>query len=296
MSGARILVVDDDDATREVISQILQDEGYRISDSADGDHALRMLDGSADLVVDLILLDLRMPVMNGPQFVEAYRSQPGPCAPIVLITAQSSEDAAVHANDLGAVGFLSKPFDLDELLATVGRCLKPAMPGGDGDGSMADTYRGNERIVGAPALVAHETGGPSPAQQAAGTVASVVESLALQPAPTMPIAPPAIGMAIPMPPAPGAGASKEESESLERRRLMERLRLEVDRMILRIAQARAEVRKISALESTRRLTAQEKRWAASVRLENERLRFELEALRQEFFTMRDGDDRSRRPN
>ena len=67
----------------------------------------------------LILLDMRMPNVDGWQFAEQYHQQPGPHAPIVVVTA--AVDAAESAAQIEAEGYLAKPFDLDELLDIVSR-------------------------------------------------------------------------------------------------------------------------------------------------------------------------------
>jgi two-component system chemotaxis response regulator CheY len=74
----------------------------------------------------LIVLDMRMPVMNGWEFARRYRARPGPHAPIICVTA-APDAAAVAARgaQIGAVASLSKPFDLEELLAVVRRHVPP---------------------------------------------------------------------------------------------------------------------------------------------------------------------------
>jgi two-component system, chemotaxis family, chemotaxis protein CheY len=74
----------------------------------------------------LILLDMRMPVLDGWEFARRYRAGPGPHAPIVCVTAAAdAAAAAARGTQIGAVASLSKPFDLDELLALVRRYLLP---------------------------------------------------------------------------------------------------------------------------------------------------------------------------
>lgn len=112
--GARVLIVDDDAGIREFVRTVLVDEGYQVAEATDGSEAL---DQVARERPDLILLDLRMPVMDGWEFVKVYRARPGPHAPIVIVTA--AMDVAKDAKDIGADGFLAKPFQLDELLGLV---------------------------------------------------------------------------------------------------------------------------------------------------------------------------------
>lgn len=118
---ARVLVVDDDADIREAVELALSDEGYEVVAAPDGATAL---DLAAESPPALILLDLRMPVMDGSEFVRAYRRQPGPHASIVVLTA--AYDAAGGAAEIQADGYLEKPFGLDELLETVGRYTRRA--------------------------------------------------------------------------------------------------------------------------------------------------------------------------
>jgi len=115
-SAGRVLVVDDDDTIRELIATALSDEGYEIQTAMHGADALHLI---ARWPPDLILLDMRMPVMDGWEFSEAYRQLPGPQAPIVVLTA--GRDAANAASQVAAAGFVSKPFDLNSLLEIVAR-------------------------------------------------------------------------------------------------------------------------------------------------------------------------------
>jgi CheY-like chemotaxis protein len=111
-----ILVVEDDSAIREVLTDVLESEGYEVLNAANGREAIQLLQHS--LPPCLILLDLMMPVMNGWQFRDVQRQDPllAP-VPVVVISADSdlpSKAAAIHAND-----FLKKPIELNRLLDTV---------------------------------------------------------------------------------------------------------------------------------------------------------------------------------
>lgn len=112
--SARVLVVDDDRGIREFVSTVLADEGYDVAEATDGQQALERCER---VQPDVILLDMRMPVMDGREFARAYRQRPGPHAPIVIITA--ALDVAKDAKEIGANGFLGKPFQLDDLLRLV---------------------------------------------------------------------------------------------------------------------------------------------------------------------------------
>jgi CheY-like chemotaxis protein len=109
-----ILVVEDDEAVRDLMVLALGDAGYRVVTATDGRDALDLLKQERPR---LIMLDLRMPRLNGWEFAAAYHASPPPHAPIVVMTA--GRDVEARAADVGAVGYLGKPFDLDELLAVV---------------------------------------------------------------------------------------------------------------------------------------------------------------------------------
>lgn len=114
MTGDRILVVDDDENIRQIVRLCLSDEGYAVDEAANGEAALAVIQ---EFKPRLILLDLRMPVMDGWEFARRYRSTPGPHVPIVAFVAalNATQDCA----DLEPATILTKPFDLDDLLAAV---------------------------------------------------------------------------------------------------------------------------------------------------------------------------------
>jgi CheY-like chemotaxis protein len=115
---AQILVVDDDPDIRSVVEAILSGEGYRVTTAANGRLAWEAISQQQPNVV---LLDLQMPVMTGWELLDLLREQ-GMQVPIVVMTA--GYRAKAEAERHGAAGHLAKPFDLDELLATVERCLE----------------------------------------------------------------------------------------------------------------------------------------------------------------------------
>ncbi len=114
MKGTLILVVDDDPDILEAVCDILESEGYRVARARNGIEALERIEAERP---DLILLDLMMPVMDGAAFSRALRARyPGAGIPVVVITADSNPD---RAGEVGADGFLAKPFDIESLLAEV---------------------------------------------------------------------------------------------------------------------------------------------------------------------------------
>ncbi|MCL4508285.1 MAG: response regulator [Chloroflexi bacterium] len=113
-SHRRVLVVDDQPSIRAMLEAILSDEGYRVDVAEHGVAALRIALTSPPC---LILLDLRMPVMDGESFIAEYRHTGGHRAPILILTAERGNEHMV--DELGVVGVLQKPFDLAELLDMV---------------------------------------------------------------------------------------------------------------------------------------------------------------------------------
>jgi two-component system chemotaxis response regulator CheY len=108
-----VLVVDDDEGVRAVMATALEDDGWDVETAENGRSAL---DALRARVPQVIILDLRMPVMDGLTFADRYRKFPEPRAPLILISA-TVDEAAVRAT--GAVTGLRKPIDLTVLLNTV---------------------------------------------------------------------------------------------------------------------------------------------------------------------------------
>jgi two-component system chemotaxis response regulator CheY len=113
-----ILVVDDEGDVREALKLALELEGYRVFTAAHGREALEQL--RAGLLPGVVLLDLMMPVMNGPEFLQAMRSDPRfVTLPVVIVTAFSRMADELHGRGLEAQGFLEKPIDFGVLLDTI---------------------------------------------------------------------------------------------------------------------------------------------------------------------------------
>src|SRR6266496_5352447 len=112
-----ILVVDDDPAIRQLLSEILQDEGYPVASAANGAEALTYLRHNLNQPC-LVLLDLNMPVMSGWEFRVRQVQDPNIAAiPVVVISAMRSVELDIAT--LGIREYLAKPIDFDALLGTV---------------------------------------------------------------------------------------------------------------------------------------------------------------------------------
>jgi DNA-binding response OmpR family regulator len=110
-SRPRVLVVDDDESIRQFIELALSDDGFDVALAEEGSGALA---AAARFKPHAILLDMRMPGLDGWRFADAYRAEPGPHAPILVLTA--ARDAAETAAEIRADAYLAKPFELAELL------------------------------------------------------------------------------------------------------------------------------------------------------------------------------------
>ncbi|MDE3113593.1 MAG: response regulator [Chloroflexota bacterium] len=111
----RVLVVDDDDAIRQLLVDLLSDAGYRVEEARGGREALeKVRDGGRP---DVILLDKLMPDGDGTMFAETYARLPGRHAPIVGLCA--SRDGEQWATRIGAVAHVVKPFDIEHLLSII---------------------------------------------------------------------------------------------------------------------------------------------------------------------------------
>ena len=116
---ARLLVVDDADDIRIAISEILIDQGYVVDVAASGAAALQALER---VTYDLMLLDLKMPGIDGVEVMKQVRAS-GRDLPVVIITAHPTVESAIIAVRTGVRDYLPKPFGADELLAVVERVI-----------------------------------------------------------------------------------------------------------------------------------------------------------------------------
>lgn len=114
----RVLVIDDDDAVCDVLREALTDAGYAVATVPHGAAALELVRHHQPAV---ILLDLRMPIMDGWSFVDQYRRQARPPASVILLSAL--KDVEDSARRIGAAGFIKKPFELDHVLSQIESCI-----------------------------------------------------------------------------------------------------------------------------------------------------------------------------
>ena len=121
MSAPLVLVVDDEVDIRELVKEILEDEGYRVSTAENGEHARRAL---RERRPDLILLDIWMPDLDGISLLKEWHEGDGLPCPVVMMSGHGTVETAVEATRLGAYDFLEKPLSLAKLLLTVERAME----------------------------------------------------------------------------------------------------------------------------------------------------------------------------
>jgi len=123
-SPLRVLLAEDDANLREVLTQTLIEDGFEVSAAANGAEALQRVQRFQP---DVILLDMNMPVMDGPTFAERYRQLPLRHAPIVAVTAAGA--AHQWAERIKAAAWLNKPFDVCALTCLLTRLPAAAASG-----------------------------------------------------------------------------------------------------------------------------------------------------------------------
>ncbi|HOW68326.1 MAG TPA: sigma-54 dependent transcriptional regulator [Candidatus Paceibacterota bacterium] len=114
--NSRILIVDDDPGQRSLLESFLRSQGFHTLMASSGEQALQLLDQEDDVV--MMISDVRMPGISGLEILRRTRQQHS-VLPVLLVTAYTDIRDAVHAMRDGAVDYLAKPIDLDELLSLV---------------------------------------------------------------------------------------------------------------------------------------------------------------------------------
>ena len=121
---SRILVVDDVPANVEILSFHLEDEGYEVVEAQSGEQALLTLQNT-DKEIDLILLDVMMPVMSGLDVLAQVKRNPiTESIPVILVTANADDQNVAEGLDMGAFDYIIKPYSLVVLLARVRAALR----------------------------------------------------------------------------------------------------------------------------------------------------------------------------
>jgi two-component system, OmpR family, alkaline phosphatase synthesis response regulator PhoP len=128
--GKKILIVDDEPQIVEIVERYLSDEGFSVCRAFDGAQAVAVQESEQP---DLVVLDLKMPVMNGMDAFRAIRAHSG--VPIIMLTSRGDEVDKIVGLELGADDYITKPFSPREVVARVKTVLRRA---GDGAAEAAD--------------------------------------------------------------------------------------------------------------------------------------------------------------
>src|SRR5436305_14457031 len=127
MAAQRILIIEDDPDTQQMLSMILASEGYDVLPASNGTLGLELL---RKMGPDLVLLDWMLPGMDGLEVCK--RAREISTVPIIMLTAKTATEDRISGLDMGADDYLPKPFEPEELLARIRAQLRRASKAGDG--------------------------------------------------------------------------------------------------------------------------------------------------------------------
>jgi len=118
----QVLVVDDSNSIRDMVSFTLKSAGYETVEAKDGQDGLNKAQSGT---FDLVILDVNMPIMDGIKLCQELRKLPTfKFTPILMLTTESSGDMKIRGKAAGATGWLVKPFNPEKLLATIKRVVR----------------------------------------------------------------------------------------------------------------------------------------------------------------------------
>lgn len=120
MKKSHILIVDDEPDIRELISEILSDEGYQVSTAENGQTALQKVQ---EFTPDLVLLDIWMPDLDGVSLLKKWNESNSLLFPVVMMSGHGTIETAIEATKMGAKDFIEKPISLAKLLQTIEQTL-----------------------------------------------------------------------------------------------------------------------------------------------------------------------------
>ena len=120
MDEGLILVIDDEAGMRKYLEKLLTDNGYKVVLSSNGEQGLDELSKKSP---DLALVDLKMPKMDGIEFLKRAK-RVFPNLPVIIMTAYASLESAIEAMRQGAYDYINKPFDMDEILLVISKALE----------------------------------------------------------------------------------------------------------------------------------------------------------------------------
>ncbi len=115
-----VLIIDDDDQLRKSFDKLLTEEGFTVESAASGEEGLNIVRKN---VPDLVILDMRLPGMNGLETFEAIH-EIEPKLPVVIMTAYGTTETAIEATKMGAFDYILKPFEIPDMLVVIGQALE----------------------------------------------------------------------------------------------------------------------------------------------------------------------------
>jgi DNA-binding response OmpR family regulator len=130
-----VLLIDDEDVVREMVTEVLEHEGFDVLVAADGKHGLELF-GDRGEGIDVVLLDLSMPGLSGQEtFARLAKRRPG--VPVILSSGYDHAEATRRFEGRAPAGFIQKPYRPAQLLAEIHRCLRG---GGASDSQPSATH------------------------------------------------------------------------------------------------------------------------------------------------------------
>ncbi len=153
---SRVLVVDDDQETVDLLQEILAKEGYQVATAGDGHAALALVSRTSNEPPDVVITDLQMPGMDGLALLSEFRTRL-PDTLVILATAYGSLKTAVDGIKAGAFDYLSKPFIVNEIRLVVRRALEHKQvlqENRDLREQLRDRYRFDNLVGSSPGMVA----------------------------------------------------------------------------------------------------------------------------------------------
>ncbi len=122
MQNKTILFVDDSASIRALVKMILEEDGYNVLMSEDGQDAMKFFDGQT---VDLVITDLHMPRMNGIELIKEIRKiKEYRFVPILFLTTETKSELKQKAKAAGATGWITKPFDKNKFLQVIKKVIR----------------------------------------------------------------------------------------------------------------------------------------------------------------------------
>ncbi|HYE73605.1 MAG TPA: response regulator, partial [Blastocatellia bacterium] len=145
--STHILIAEDNADLRDVLQELLEDEGYTVTTAPDGREAMMYIERD-DQMIDLIITDVQMPGIKGDQLLAAVREKRGE-TPVIVITAFGSVEQAVEMVKAGAYQYLTKPIANRDLLAAVSEAMVSSAPQREQARLRRESMTPPERIIGA---------------------------------------------------------------------------------------------------------------------------------------------------